>query len=268
MSERDSFWQKFLFNYSSHTDNKVAHPIRALIDWAWLPDISNKVDAETARLVAQTLTWVLASTKNELRDQTTKALVNLQEQQPDVLIKTLQAFEKINDLYILERLYAVAYGCILRTEKDTSIKIIAQYIYNTIFKNGNPPVHILLRDYARNAVEYAIYKNVGLEINVHLIRPPYNSEMPVLPQSEDDVKMYKLDYDSSDFKQNYGFNYKIERIGKKYQWIALYEILAMLADNYKMKDSWGSDAKYLFYKGAWQNYLRNIDPAYITREKK
>jgi hypothetical protein len=168
MPERDSFWQKFLFYYSSYTDNKVAHPIRALIDWAWLPDISNKVDAETVRLVAQTLVWVLASTKNELRDQTTKALVNLLEQQPDILVKTLQSFEKVDDLYISERLYAVAYGCILRTEEDTSIKIIAQYIYDTIFKNGNPPIHILLRDYARNAVEYAIYKNVGLDIDADL----------------------------------------------------------------------------------------------------
>ena len=29
---------------------------------------------------------------------------------------------------------------------------------------------------------------------------------------------------------------KIERIGKKYQWIAFYEIMAMLSDNYKLKD--------------------------------
>ena len=59
----------------------------------------------------------------------------------------------------------------------------------------------------------------------------------------------------------------IERIGKKYQWIALHEILAMVADNFKMKDGWGSDAKLIFYKGALQNYIRDIDPAYITKNK-
>lgn len=437
MPERDGFWQQYLLWYSGYDDNSVAFPLRRLIDWAWSPDISYNSDGETARLVAQTLSWVLSSTNIALRDQTTKALVNLLEQQPEVLIAILKTFEKVNDLYILERLYAVAYGCILRTEKDESIKMIAQYIYNTIFKDGNPPMHILLRDYARNSIEYAIYKNVGLGIDVSLIRPPYNTEMPVLPTTEDEVKQYQLDYKSPDFKQKYGFehnaiyssvidgiadfghyiveekvddfasysfkeeddyrnylkslkrghrnliksfyecrrqefefnkrnnyqkelgyqwtepqqkyidmldstkkmcmneisnvlgqeqlsyvknvilpflerklkvekfnpypvrywivkrvfqlgydrelhgkydssirNYydrryenKIERIGKKYQWIAFYEIMASLADNYKLKDGWGADSKYEFYKGAWKIYLRNIDPAYITRNK-
>ena len=438
MPERDGFWQQYLLWYNGYNDNDVAFPLRRLIDWAWSPNISYNSDGETARLVAQTLSWVLSSTNITLRDQTTKALVNLLEQQPEVLIDILKTFEKVDDLYILERLYAVAYGCILRTEKNESIKLIAQYIYKTIFNNGNPPIHILLRDYARNAVEYAIYKNVELDVDVILIRPPYSTEMPILPITEDEVKQYQLDYDSSDFKQKYGYehnavyssviagiadfghytvesavdhfasfsfredeeydnflktlkknprecvkilydcskrlkdfhnktdyqkqigldysatqqtyldmlqdikstitvqlkellneeqtnylndtvipyfdrklniehfnawsirywivkrvfelgynkelhgeydssvrNYndysrhenKIERIGKKYQWIAFYEILATLADNYKLKDGWGSDSKYEFYKGTWQNYLRNIDPAYITKNK-
>jgi hypothetical protein len=75
------------------------------------------------------------------------------------------------------------------------------------------------------------------------------------------------EYDSMVANFYYRNEHKVERIGKKYQWIALYEILAMLADNYKMKNGWGSNAKYTFYKGTWQNYIRDIDPAYITREK-
>lgn len=438
MPERDGFWQQYILWYNGYDDYDVAFPLRRLIDWAWSPNISYNTDAETVRLVAQTLSWVLSSTNIPLRDQTTKALVNLLEQQPEALISILKTFEKVDDLYILERLYAVAYGCILRTEKNESIKMITQYVYDTIFKDGRPPVHILLRDYARNAVEYAIYKNVELDIDVNLIRPPYNTKMPVLPTTGDEVKQYKLDYDSPDFKQKYGLehnavyssviagiadfghyivessvdhfasfsfreddeyksflktlkknprefirvlydcnqkikdflkktdyqkqigldysvaqqtyldnlqnikstilaqltkllnkeqtdyftntiipyfdrklniehfnawsirywivkrvfelgynrclhgehdssvrNYngysrhenEIERIGKKYQWIAFYEILATLADNYKLKDVWGANSKYEFYKGTWQNYLRNIDPAYITKNK-
>lgn len=438
MSERDVFLQKYIRWYSGYDDNNIAFPLRRLIDWAWMPNISFNTDNETARLVAQTLAWVLSSTDIALRDQTTKALVNLLEQQPKVLIQTLTVFQNVDDIYILERLYAVAYGCTLRTEKDDSIKAIAQYIYDTIFKNGNPPVHILIRDYARNVIEYAIYKNVGLNINADLIRPPYNSEMPQIP-NEEEIEKYKLDYNSPDFEQNYGrqqnriinsvmsdlndfhkheintklnhfcsisyktekhykiylkslngtqrrliklldtlfkrketinekkndyqyrilnkdaselnhfleevendikkcnknvnvlfnadeqkylfdkiipfikeknkpqgrkhfdtkpierwiiqkvFNlgynkdihgeydemaerwygygreYKIRRIGEKYQWIAWYEILARLTDNYKIEDDW--NGKYIFYKGTWQNYFRDIDPAYITKNK-
>jgi hypothetical protein len=348
MPERDSYWQRFILWYSSSSGEYGAsvHAIKKMIDWAWRPNISNNVDFETARLVAQTLAWVMASTKIELRDQTTKALVNLLEQQPKALITTLKAFEQIDDLYISERLYAIAYGCILRTEKDESIKIIAQYVYDTVFKNGNPPTHILLRDYARNTIEYAVYKNVELEIDVKLIRPPYKSKCNYIPLSNEelDVKykpkdnkghwgeeewakgailrsmiteygrgtgMYgdfgrytfqsnlrdfdlpsklnigllsnlavewifeKYGYDTRlhgeyDHSTNYYNNYgrhanQVERIGKKYQWIALYEIMAIVADNFKMKNDWGNNSKNTLYKGTWHNFIRNIDPAYITK---
>src|SRR5690606_12345461 len=54
---------------------------------------------------------------------------------------------------------------------------------------------------------------------------------------------------------------KPERIGKKYQWIAFYEGLARIADNFKFEDDdWWTNANK--YVGAWQKgYLRNIDPS-------
>ncbi len=49
---------------------------------------------------------------------------------------------------------------------------------------------------------------------------------------------------------------KPERFGKKYQWIALFELLARLTDNFVFK-SWGTEKTY---EGAWQLNLRDIDP--------
>jgi hypothetical protein len=436
MPQRDGFWQQHLRYYSGYNDDNTACPIRRLIDWSWTPDISSKLDFETTRLTAQTLTWVLSSTNRKLRDQTTKAMVNLLEQQPEALIQILKTFKRIDDLYISERLYAIAYGCILRTENIDSINKIATFVYSSVFKKGNPPKHILLRDYARNIIEYAIYKNSKIKIDVNLIRPPYNSNLPErLPSKEEVLKFnfpnndieakrdyrlmnnriyhsvtgygnfskhidsqlddfastsftfeieYKLFYNSLDknkrkflntiisilkiktrskenqyrFRNDFGndkynahikslddfmnkclelidntfvneektfvinkvlpyleakneyknwklgktdinsfkywiidrvfklgynhkwhgeyddqvnrYNYrndnKIDRIGKKYQRIALFEILAMISDNYKLnKFSWSSDKKYEFYKGAWQIYIRDIDPAFIVK---
>jgi hypothetical protein len=51
-------------------------------------------------------------------------------------------------------------------------------------------------------------------------------------------------------------SHKPERFGKKYQWIALFELLGRLADNYTMH---GWDGARL-YEGAWQLNLRDIDP--------
>ena len=54
---------------------------------------------------------------------------------------------------------------------------------------------------------------------------------------------------------------KIERIGKKYQWITLYEMLARVSDNCKMVDRWSypEEAEEVF-EGAWNPYVRDFDP--------
>ncbi len=51
----------------------------------------------------------------------------------------------------------------------------------------------------------------------------------------------------------------IERIGKKYQWIAYQEVLALLADNYHWaKETCDGDNSY---EGSWQLAIRDIDPS-------
>lgn len=437
MHIRDSFWQKHLLYYSRFDDDGIGYPIRRLLDWAWTPLISKSVDITTALLAAQSLTWVLSSTSRELRDEATKAIVNLLEQQPSSLIGLLEKFKEVDDMYIQERLYAIAYGCILRTELKDSIELIGHYVYNEIFSGDNPPEHILLRDYARNTVEYMIYMGVGSKIDVKKIRPPYRCKLPSYP-SDEEISIYeimddtpeldstkrriynrihysvmsgdfgrkvvepviekfspinfaqepkykkfinglikeqrehvnslvevihtkeywerrnnqyeiekiggqevyekrltyyenaisigykiletlfneqleyvtdeiiphllalkrikssdyyiktfnstlvkrwivkrahslgydaKLHYEYDKFTENSHYRQYIERIGKKYQWIAFHEILSILADNHKLSD-WYSDNNYEFYKGPWQFYARDIDPVYITRPSK
>ena len=53
---------------------------------------------------------------------------------------------------------------------------------------------------------------------------------------------------------------KIERIGKKYQWIAMYNILARLSDKYKLKGWDWNDKTDCFYEGPWEPYVRDFDP--------
>jgi len=441
MSERDGFWQSFVINHSRKDNSDETQSIRRLLDFAWQPSISSTISDETCRLVAQTLVWVLATTDRVLRDQVTKALVNLLEQKPAILLAVLTRFAKVDDLYISERLYAVCYGVVLRTDYEAGIGLLAQYTYNAIFKKGNPPTHILLRDYARNIIEYALYKKLKIKVIPEKVRPPYHSEIPRLPteieiekykgnfeseefeRNPDNVRLYNKPYTSTmdwdfgryvvnskiddfdpisftkepiykeyirtlsrdkrylvkfyvknlkskgDFKENeysavrrigkekydeylkgfdeiqekierfidiefkneqnkyirdeiipylinkqnkiskwsythrlnpvpfkrwivervhklgydvkrhgqfelmftnyngFGRSTNIERISKKYQWIALYEILGIIADNHKMRSGISRTNPYEFYKGTWQNYIRDIDPAYITLDK-
>jgi hypothetical protein len=432
MPKRDSFWQNHALWYSGYNDNEVGFPLRRLIDWAWSPSISRFVDDATALLAAQTLSWLLASTNRKLRDEATKAIVNLLEQQPKALLDLLTKFREVDDMFIQERLYAIAYGCILRTEQSDSIQLIGNYVYAQIFNQGNPPEHVLLRDYARNTVEYMLYRELGEEIDTEKIRSPYKSKLPTYP-TEEEISIYDIDHESPEYDQEFirthnrihfsvmswdfgrktvdpdiekfcpvsfttkseykkfikeelskeqqrhlsslvemlyikelhesksskyeverlggqkkydsllkkyeqavekgfeilksmfngqseyvindilpylqnvkslntsspfdtrpvkrwivkrahelGYNVKlhgkydqrseygesrpdVERIGKKYQWIAFHEILSILSDNHKISE-WYSDKNYQYYQGPWQFYARDIDPVYTTKD--
>ena len=59
---------------------------------------------------------------------------------------------------------------------------------------------------------------------------------------------------------------KVERIGKKYQWIAYYELLARISDNYKLSNKFNSDDPTV-YKGPWNPFIRDIDPSTILYKK-
>jgi hypothetical protein len=58
---------------------------------------------------------------------------------------------------------------------------------------------------------------------------------------------------------------KVERIGKKYQWIAYHEILALVADHFQYRPEFGDHAGNRQYQGPWQDYLRDIDPSCVLR---
>lgn len=410
MSERDGEFQFFFNGCAGYNDYKNANPLRILIDWAWTEGISEKAEQETARLAAIMLCWLLSSTYIKHRDEATKALVNLLTEKIDVLIAIMRLFENVDDMYITERIYAVAYGVVLRTSSTESLTNLSKYVYDTIFKLRNPPKHVLLRDYARNIIEYTYYKVGHTSFDMKKVRPPYASPLPEWP-SDNDVKQFYVDYDSPDYEKKKGYeqnliwfsvkdgladfwnkmaspiigkfyplsfaeeqanddaeglfkgklktiakqyadnkalgrndyigaiddvlmtlfspeqlkavndvmipyrrkqlqlnssyliefpkegarnwlvkrayelgfdverhgNYdrfakdwrgeRIERIGKKYQWIAFYELMGILADNYRFKDDYSNERdKYESLKGTWQSYLRDINPSLILRE--
>lgn len=53
---------------------------------------------------------------------------------------------------------------------------------------------------------------------------------------------------------------KIERIGKKYQWITMYNILARVSDHYKLSDRWNEEEEVAKFDGTWNPYVRDFDP--------
>ena len=59
--------------------------------------------------------------------------------------------------------------------------------------------------------------------------------------------------------------HKSERIGKKYQWISLHELLARVADHCEYRSRWGQSDD-MGYEGPWQIGRRDIDPSLLLRK--
>lgn len=335
MPDRDAFFIP-LFDELLYEEGSS---INRLLDWCLSENKNDNILDETIRLTSIMVSTFLLSSNNYLRDKSTKALIHLLTGHIDVLLKVLEKYEKIDDPYILERLYAVAFGCIISETSETIIRELAMYVYNSIFKSEYVYPNILLRDYAKNIIDYAKFKLKDKDMDNLVVMPPYKSVTLAVPTDEE-ISKYKLNYNAPDFKDYYwgqnsiissmqveysrddspggygdfgryvfqsyfsnwkGMNYndlkniaikkiftmgydvekhghfdvninrnriskiKHERIGKKYQWIALYELAAQIADNYKMQinvDEYGTK-KNVYCNGSFEPNIRNIDPTVI-----
>ncbi len=335
MADRDAEWtQNLKYKYSPDS------AVRRLVDWAWNEADNAHISNASIKLSSIALSWFLTSTNRQLRDCATKALVSLLQNRIDVLIEVLQIFEGVNDPYVYERLFAVAYGCALRTDQHQELVRLSEYIYETIFNiEGEVYPHILLRDYARGVIEYTNYLGKAPSIDLTRIRPPYHSNFNItLPSDEEIDSQYdpkeeghygkpkwgvtailssmgvehgrrsygdfgrytfqsalrrwnidpnglsnlaikwiieKYGYDSekhSEFDADIGTgrgqdSIPNERIGKKYQWLALYEILARVSDNCKGYEEYDFDyAREELYDGTWSPYIRDIDPTILINK--
>jgi hypothetical protein len=329
MPDRDARWTKYLKGHF-HDDSAV----KRLIDWGWSDNNRDHISDESIKLASIALAWFHTSTNRQLRDCATKALVCLLENRIHVLIEVLKLFEAVNDAYVYERLFAVAYGCSVRTIQKDSLLDLSEYIYRTTFHSKDEIYpHILLRDYARGVIEFTSYLGYDLSFDIQKSRPPYQSLFAFQFPSDEEIKAkYESDYESSDFKDYHGeqnsilssmatesqimygdfgrytfqralsawnlddnllsnlaiewifekYGYDVEkhgkfdrsigsgrgrdtvpyeRIGKKYQWLALYEMLARVSDNCEKYNEWSSSEQEKEpYQGPWSPYVRDIDP--------
>lgn len=341
LSNRDTWWTIYIHDKFPLHQSDEQSSVKRLIDWAWSDEEKTHISDESICLISKSIAWFLTSSNRYLRDSATKSLIALLEDRIPILIEILKEFEGVNDPYIYERLYAVAYGCALRTKDKNSLKNLSEYIYETIFKEEYVYPHILLRDYARGVIEYLLHLGIDLKVDRDKIRPPYKSDWPDIIPNDEEIKKYEFDYKSKNFKDHYwsentiihsmqpehskigmygdfgryvfqsGFGNwrdlnsqelsnlavkrifelgydvekhgkfdrninrypyfgriggKPERIGKKYQWIAFYELLAKVSDHFTMYDeSILSENKPLRYEGPWEPYVRDIDPTMLIK---
>jgi hypothetical protein len=193
MADRDAWWSTFLhYQYGQH------EAVDRLVDWAWTAEDKSHIADEAIRLCAIALAWFLTTSNRFLRDRATKALVALLTPRIHILRQVISEFLDVDDWYILERLYAVAYGCTMRSIDNAAIAQLAQNVYCWVFESEEPIPHILLRDYARGVIEVALNQNALLPVDVTRIRPPYKSKwLDYIPSNEELKPFYAKPDDAS-----------------------------------------------------------------------
>lgn len=301
MVERDALWTTFISGYTTAKDC-----IAELVEWAKSAsdDVVAHLDKDVLMLICKQLVWTLTTTDLALRDQTTRALVNLLRNEKNCLLQCIRDYHDIDDDYIVERLYAVAFGCCTGNQTKEFTGAVAQLIYECLFKDGIPRENILVRDYGKCVVSYAHSLGCQLDIDEEKVTGPYCKTKKNVQVPTEAIRKYELKYDDIDDKElyyaqenimfsmrteyssrgmygdfgrytfqalldNWGENIEqvsnyaiklifeeigydanvfkkfdgkhssqmrhkntIERIGKKYQWIAMYKVAAILADNH------------------------------------
>lgn len=340
MPERDSHWTHWI-NWACLEESSG---IEGIISWG-LSARDRSVDVSLLNLVSVTLSWFLSSSHMKLRDRATKALATVFLADSSVFSFALEKMGDCDDPYIVERLYAAAFGACCIDQNPDRLKFCSLEVFKKVFANGQPPVALLTRDYALGIIELARSKGaLDSAVKLKNCYHPFNSDAPEFDLTEEEVKkvadergdreifmsaagelgdygrytipgavqgflatrlsqpkpqkrlhvgMRSEEYDRVDEKQcrlwvtrrayELGWSSELfpedrpivdhsihendfERIGKKYQRIALDEIQARLADNFW---SLGDCSEEPFaYRYSNYGFRRNLEPTILPTDSR
>ena len=107
MPDRDARWSVYLHDAYAYGDGG---PVHRLLDWANDPSAEARasLDDDVVELTATTLAWMVTASNRFVRDRATKGLVWILTGRPDATRRLVERFCDVDDLYVAERVYAVA----------------------------------------------------------------------------------------------------------------------------------------------------------------
>lgn len=323
LNKRDYLWTTHINGLPANDNDRIVQLITLYAQGDKL-DIHNEKQIE---LLLTLFGWLLTSSNRWLRDNTSKAMIEILKEHFSLCQVILEKFSSVNDPYVVQRIYGIVFGaCCKRRKTENAIyQTLAEYVYQTVFNQESVYPDILMRDYARLVIERFLFETPDYSgvIERSRIVPPYASEpIPEIEDqhyfeqeytgasrsiissicfdgvkcggygdfgryvfqsalrsfeiNEEEILNYSLYYifnilgyseklfgDYDRFCNHYDRHQtiKTERIGKKYQWITMYNILARVADHCTMKNGcYPPPEEPIHYEGPWEPYVRDFDP--------
>ena len=186
LPERDSNWTRWI-NYSSQGD---FNQVERIISWSLsIRDYTH--DVKHLELASIVLAWSLSSSYMTLRDRATKALTTLLLANTGIFSFVIEKMHDCDDPYIVERLYAAAFGACCIDQNVERLTIFSSIVFSKVFKDNRPPVALLTRDYALGIIELANNKGaLSSDVTLHICYPPFKSSPPVLNLTKEEVEKF------------------------------------------------------------------------------
>ncbi len=214
MPDRDAWWSTYL-----HRARGDKGPVDRLVDWASSISEDHDVEDSVIDLTATTLAWMFTTPNRFLRDRATKSLVALLTDRLDSTTRLVARFADVDDPYVTERIYAVAYGVAMRSHDGDAVGKLTLVVHENVFAHRTPPPHILLRDYARGVIERALHLGSELNLNERVIRPTYQSVWPIVPDEDNIHALESKDFPT--FHSVTSGDFGVYVIGGSNGWISL-----------------------------------------------
>lgn len=174
MPRRDVWWQEYTC-YSGNDGGAFAR----LCSWAF-SGFGVAAPDDQKFLATLTLAWFTASSNKDVRDRASYAILNLVGDNLKIIYRLLHELKDCDDQYILERLYLISYGVIIRAHGDKkSFKRIVYFIDKVVFNNRDQMPNIIVNQCAKDIVE--LYQSRYDDIDSRVITramPPYDYRNP------------------------------------------------------------------------------------------
>lgn len=137
---------------------------------------------EVVELAVIPLVWLLTSPNRRMRDWITKVLVRLLAGHPDVARALVGRFAQLDDLYVRERLAAIVYGLLMRSDsgrQEAEHRALVTAVVDAYLRRPTP--HALMLDHVEGIVELAQFRGL-LDANLEVAHvPPYGFKPPHHP---------------------------------------------------------------------------------------
>ena len=176
MAERDSRWSILIAEEPKwNPDSSI---IVKIFNWYYNFDFK-KMDKKRVEILATLMLWLTSTSNRYVRDTATKTMSRIFFNCNELIVPFLKKYNDLNDLYIVERLYAAIFGATVYINESDILKQIAIEVYELQFKQNSPAVNIMIREYASLIIEYVNSRNLLPSIiNIKKCRPPFKSTWP------------------------------------------------------------------------------------------